>query len=227
MDPDLTRKAALLWKRILLEDPTQIFGAESTRLLQRNWGDRIAQPGYVGRLYSVRGLTFVSMNPGGGPSQGLGPEDLAQYEVLQKLRDSTEAEAPSAFLELTAVLERIMPTWKIFRNFVSPVLEHAKVDFSHVAYLNLLKWRTKSSSGLARLYDLSWRDHTQDQFALLQPSLVIAIGSDAGNAFRRHYPSDVHFDSIPRVIGNNIGPEGRAALERIKEWLQHHPLAAA
>ena len=120
-----------------------------------------------------------------------------------------------------------MPTWKIFRNFIAPVLEYAGVDFSRVAYLNLLKWRTKKSSGLARLYDLSWHDHTQDQFGLLQPSLVIAIGSDAGNAFRRHDPSGVHFDAIPRVIGNNIGPEGYAALERIKKWLQHYPMTAA
>ncbi len=133
MEPDLARKAALLWKRILLKDPAQIFGAESARLLQRNWGDRIAQPGYVGRRYSVRGLAFVSMNPGGGPDQGLGPEDLAQYEVLQKLRDTTDVEAASLFLELTAVLERIMPTWKIFRNFVSPVLKYWTVASSPAA----------------------------------------------------------------------------------------------
>lgn len=191
------------------------------RLLDRNWGDRISQPGYVGRLYAAGGLAFVSMNPGGGPNEGLGAHDLAQYELLQKLRDSSEADAPTIFLELTETLERLMPSWKIVRNFVSPVLESANVDFSRVAYLNLLKWRTKSSSGLSRLYDLSWNDHAQEQFALLRPGMVVAIGADAGKAFRRHDVQNVHIDSIPRVIGNNIGSAGHAALRRIKEWLEH------
>src|SRR2546428_792584 len=147
MEPDLARSAAVLWKRILLKDPAQVFGAELSHLLQRNWGDRIAQPGYVGRQYSLRGLAFVSMNPGGGPNQGLGPNDLAQYEIVQRLRDSAESATPGAFLELTTLLERLMPTWRICKNFVLPVLQYANLDFTRVSYLNLLKWRTKSSSG--------------------------------------------------------------------------------
>ncbi len=227
MNAALVRKTALLWRRILRQSPSQIFGAEAHRLLDRNWGDRIPQPGYVGREYSPRGLIFVSMNPGGGPKQGLGPKDLAQYKMLEALRDATEADAPSAFLEFVALLERIMPTWRISRNFVLPVLEYAQVDFVHVAYLNLLKWRTRQSSGLARLYDLSWQHHTGEQFSLLKPSVVVAIGSDAGNAFRRHSMADVHLEVIPRVIGSNIGPAGRGALERIKAWFKINPLAAA
>lgn len=91
----------------------------------------------------------------------------------------------------------------------------ARVDFSQVAYINLLKWRTKASSGLARLYALSWQAHTRAQLELLAPSRVVAIGSDAGRAYQRHVDKPVAFDFIPRVIGNNVGPAGRAALARI------------
>jgi hypothetical protein len=158
------------------------------------------------------------MNPGGGRDNGLGANDLALYEVLQKLRNSNDADASSAFQELTALLEHIMPFGRIFRNFVGPVLEYAQLDFTGVAYLNLLKWRTKKSSGIRRLYDLSWQHHTGEQFSLVDPSVVIAIGSSAGKALSRLAPKNVHLETIPRVIGSNIGAEGRLALERIKKW---------
>ena len=61
-----------------------------------------------------------------------------------------------------------MHAWKMIRNFVSPVLDYAHVDFSQVAYVNLLKWRTRKSSGLARLYGLSWQHHTREQIPLLE-----------------------------------------------------------
>ena len=84
-----------------------------------------------------------------------------------------------------------------------------------MAYVNLLKWRTRASSGLGRLYALSWNHHTREQVELLAPSRVIAIGSDAGHAFKRHYTGAAALDFIPRAIGNNVGPAGRVALGKI------------
>jgi hypothetical protein len=227
MHDTFQRSLALLWRRILRSDPSHLFGPEVARSLDRNWGDRIPQPGFVGPRYRIGGLVFVSMNPGGGRGGGLGPEDIAHYEALGKLRDRSEEDAVMQFRDLNALLLRHMPTWRIFQVFVQPVLSYGALDFSEVGYLNLLKWRTQSSSGLNKLYDLSWHDHTRKQFDLLQPSIVIAIGSDAGNAFRRHHTAGVHFDAIPRVIGNNIGAPGRAALERIGAWLRQNPVRVA
>jgi hypothetical protein len=155
---------------------------------------------------------FVGMNPGGGPQEGLGRENLMQYEVLQNLREAEEDNLVAAFIELTNVLTAIMPTLRIFENFVRPILNCANLDFSQVAYLNLLKWRTKSSKRLARLYEVSWNAHTRKQIELLSPRIVIAIGVSAGCAFQRHDVANLHFDEIPRVVGNNIGPRGREAL---------------
>jgi hypothetical protein len=81
---------------------------------------------------------------------------------------------------MTQMLNGIRPGWKIHQSFVNPVLHAAGLDFSQVAYVNLLKWRTTASIGLARLYALSWDHHTREQLELLAPSRVIAIGSDAG-----------------------------------------------
>jgi hypothetical protein len=219
----LRYKTALLWRRILTANPDAIFGAEAQRLMNRNWADQLPQPGYVGLRYQPGGLLFVSMNPGAGPQDGLSPDDQRQYCALQRLRDTDEAAAPDAFDQLTQVLADIMPGWKIQRNFVAPVLRTADLDFTQVAYINLLKWRTKASSGLARLYALSWEHHTRDQFELLAPSRVIAIGSDAGRAFQRHFTGAVNFDVIPRVIGNNVGPAGQEALSRIAGMLDPKP----
>jgi hypothetical protein len=207
--------AALLWHRILRADPEAVFGPEAARLMNRNWSDRLPQPGYMGLQYRPGGLVFVSMNPGAGPEDGLSADDQRQYGALQRLRDADESAARALFDELTQLLADIMPGWRIHQNFVAPVLRAAGLDFSQVAYVNLLKWRTVSSSGLARLYALSWNHHTRDQLELLAPSRVIAVGSDAGRAFQRHYTAPVDFDFIPRAIGNNVGPAGRVALDRI------------
>jgi hypothetical protein len=217
MEPALRESAARLWRRILNADPAALFGREAVRLLNRNGRDRLPQPGYVGAGYQAGGLVFVSMNPGAGPQNGLSAEDLRQYRALETLRDATDGAASAAFDALTGVLAEVMVTWNIHRNFVVPVLKAAHTDFRQVAYLNLLKWRTAKSSGLHRLYQLGWDDHTCAQFELLAPGRVIAIGSDAGRAFARLHRAPVPLDSIPRAIGNNVGPEGRAALARIAD----------
>jgi hypothetical protein len=92
---DLRSKVALLWRRILTADPDAIFGPGASRLLNRNWADRLPQPGYVGARYRPGGLVFVSMNPGGGPKQGLGADDQRQNGALQCLRDADESAAAS------------------------------------------------------------------------------------------------------------------------------------
>lgn len=69
-------EAALLWRRILTADPDAIFGTEASRLMNRDSGaDRSPQPGYMGLRYRPGGLMFVSMNPGAGPQDGVGPDD--------------------------------------------------------------------------------------------------------------------------------------------------------
>jgi hypothetical protein len=218
MDVAFRSALAEQWQRILRLDPDTIFREERGKLLQRNWGDRLAQPGYVGMGYSPGGIAFVSMNPGAGDQEGLSPYDLQQYALLQALRDAPEGQRVEKFNELTTTLAEVMPIWRIFKVFVSPVLTSTRVGFESVAYLNLLKWRTSQSNSLQKLYAKSWTSHVADQFRLLRPSKVVAIGVDAGKAFRELYTYKIAIEVIPRVIGNNIGVPGREALARIDTW---------
>jgi hypothetical protein len=212
----LREPSALLWQKILRTNPSRLFSGHGSRLLRRHAFDCLPQPGYVGSRYRAGGLLFVSMNPGAGSQGGRNPDDLRQYSALQTLRDADGASICAAFDEAMAVLADIMPRWKIYRNFVEPLLGGSGMDFSEVAYINLLKWRTSSSDGLSPLYQLSWKDHTGAQFDLLAPRRVVAIGSDAGRWFELNQPRrSEYFDFIPRVIGNNIGKDGHAAMRRI------------
>lgn len=220
MNSSLRLKLAHLWQRILKTDPEELFGNQCSRLLSRNWGDQIPQPGYAGARYQPGGILFIGMNPGGGPSEGLGEADLDQYRALEGLRNSDETELGAKFEELNNLLARLMRQWKIYKNFVAPILDCANLEFSRVAYLNLIKWRTKSGKDLNRLYDLSWRAHTGDQIETLSPGLVIAIGKGVGCAFCRHNIGKFPFVAIPRVVGDNIGPRGREAVAKICERLR-------
>jgi len=106
------------------------------------------------------------------------------------------------------ILEEVMPTWSIYRNFVAPVLQCARLRLSQVAYLNLLKWRTHQGAALERLYELSWKHHTREQFILLEPGFVIAIGVGAGRELQILNSSSTEVHVIPR-IRNNIGRVGK------------------
>jgi len=225
MTDDLRKSLAVLWRRILLTDTTKIFGNEAKRLLTSRGrkGDLIPQPGFVGRNYEQGGLVFVSMNPGKGSRNQDNNFDLGQYKRLEALRDAVEAdEIIDRFLAYTDYFHQEWPG-PMYRDFIKPILEHAKIDFSSTAYLNLLKWRTENPNGLENLYDLSWENHTGEQFRDLKPRLVVAIGLGAGAAFERNDRKTKCF-AIPRAH-NNIRPvSGPAKIREIKDWLTKHPL---
>ena len=226
MDDSTHKSLALLWRRILRTDPATLFDADIGRLQNRSWGDQLPQPGYVGPMYQTGGLAFVFMNPGGGRGVGLSDDDKKQYAVLQKLRDDSASAAVQHFDSLTAVLQEIMPRWTIIRRFVEPILKQTGIPFAGIAYFNLLKWRTSESNRLGDMYKRSWKHHTAEQVALLAPRVVIAVGVDAGKAFRLHHVELKQFDVIPRVIGNNIGEPGKEAIRRICGWLSTHKFTA-
>lgn len=208
-------RAASLWQRILRTDRQKLFGADAARLLDRHEGDKLAQPGYVGPSYQPGGLVLVGMNPGGGPQDGLGPADRDMYSASQAVREASPDELVPAFRLLTARLAEVMPTWKLHRNVVALVLAGTGRTMDDIAYVNLLKWRTDSSSGLSRLYKLSWADHTREQIELLAPGHVVGVGVDAGHSFARLYIGDALVGIVPRVIGDNIGQPGRDAIAQI------------
>lgn len=224
MDSKLRRELIQLWQKILKTEPEKLFGDLNELLQNRNWGDRIPQPGYVGKLYAKGGVVFVGMNPGGGPNDGLSERDIELYRGLENLRESDVRNSAKQFELVNSLLASSIPTYKYARTYVVPVLQGSGMHMTDVAYLNLLKWRTRSKTSVAnlnKLYDRSWYDHTGKQIELLAPRLVVAVGSDAGRAFKRHTAEVPTVEVIPRVIGNNIDSRGKEVIKRIVEGVRN------
>ena len=61
--------AALLWRRILTADPEAVFGTQASRSMNRNWADRLSQPGYMG-LHCRARWSGVRVHESGGRAAG-------------------------------------------------------------------------------------------------------------------------------------------------------------
>ncbi len=177
---------AQLWQAILQTDPSQLFGCGAEILMDRsNVGDDLPQPGFVGPSYRVGGVLFLGNNPGNGPSN---PSDLTNLEIrhLQALRDLKAAPPDSlqgSFEALMESLEPIMLEWGLVRNYVRPIISEATLDLDSIAYLNLFKWRSKRKP-FTSMYRQSWQEHTGEQYSVLRPRFVVALGLTTFNWFK-------------------------------------------
>ena len=135
------------------------------------------------------------------------------------MRDARREELLAAFQDLNTTLAKIMPTWRIYRKLVEPILIGAGKSISQIAYLTLLQWRTTERTGLRPLYDICWTAHTKEQLQVLKPEMVVVLGKAAAQVYASfNYPSS--YDFIPRRIGDRtVGPEGMMAIQRICERL--------
>ncbi len=79
-------------------------------------------------------------------------------------------------------LLNIMPSWPIVRYYVHPIISEASIAPESVAYMNLLKWRSEDAR--PRMFRRSWLAHTQEQYRLLQPRFVIALGHTTEGIFQ-------------------------------------------
>lgn len=221
MNPQLKRDLAELWQKILRTDPKSLFGKRHTAIRDYNEDDWIAQPGYVGAQYPIGGLAFVAANPGGQKRDDIGAEDTEQYRLLKRLRSAAPAGRIKAFDELNRDLERSMKNWRIYERYIADLLEGLPINFSHVAFLNLVKWRTAGETLPRPLLEISWHTHTRDQLELLQPSLVISLGkSRAGPFIDEHYDS-IRNITIPRTRGDlRLSDEAKAALKSARKYLR-------
>lgn len=222
-------KLADLWAGILdyTEHPQDVFGLFSDRLLDRQASDsdRLPHPGYVGRNYAKGGLLFLAMNPGNGPTNGPDPAEQPHYEALRRLRDASPQGRVKAFDALMSYDESWYPQIRIMNVVVKPVLVGTGTGFDSISYMNVLKWRTKTSAGLAPLYKLSMKAHTMAQLAELEPGLIVLLGVGVSNVlhgipeFNQVYAN--RCITIPRTIGDyRLAPEGLAAVKQACERFQ-------
>ena len=163
---------AALWQGILSHTgrPQEVFGEFSDRLLVCPEGhvDQLPHPGYVGRNYHRGGLLFLAMNPGNG-TQGPDPGQEPHYAGLRRLKETSPLARREAFDALMSYDETWHPQIRIMNVVVKPVMEGVGCGHDSIAYMNVLKWRTKDSGRLAPLYKISMKAHTLGQLEALDP----------------------------------------------------------
>lgn len=171
-----------LWQSILQADPNRLFGADSWRLEQRSgFGDDLAQPGFVGSRYQRGGILFLAKNPGKG-TLPLSAGEERHLSALRGLRSAVPESLLASFERLMDELLDVMPGWGVFQNYVRPIISEAGIAHESVAYINLLKWRSEDAR--PGMFRRSWLAHTQEQYRLLQPRYVIALGHTTEGIFQ-------------------------------------------
>jgi hypothetical protein len=213
----LRAEFAELWHSILNSDPKSLFGPDAALLRHHKEDDWIAQPGYVGKKYKRGGLLFVGMNPGGTTIGEVSKDDQKQLALLTALRESSQRNRLAAFEELTSELSRSMKRWAIYQA-VERILESLDMSFSEVAYINLVKWRTKEERVSSRLLRKSWYAHAAPQIKLLQPGGTISLGVTTAKQLDRLRPFHL---AIERTIGDKYwSPKTENSIRKACRYLR-------
>jgi len=218
---DFDISLAIVWERILNLSHENFFDGFSHAVIDREHGhDKLPQPGYVGRSYRPGGLILIGQNPGNG-GDGLTLPDRCQYQLLYNLRNAKgSSDRVKAYRKLMDTLEtEVMITWKIVQNVVIQLLHDLGITFDKVAYLNLMKFRTKDNRPPpSKLYERSW-PITVEQLNALSPGLVVALGRGAYRKFKSRYHGSANHDCVTRRY-SSLPPQGQLDIERIGKCFQ-------
>jgi hypothetical protein len=220
MNRALKRQLADLWTSILRTNPEPLFERHKSLLRKRRTDDLIAQPGYVGPYYKPRGLLLVGMNPGGSAKHEMNEGETDSLNALLKLRKSSKRNRVSRFDEMNRVVAGYMEYWGVLDS-ARRILKTLNVDFSEVAYVNLLKWRTTKERTASFLLRASWENHTRKQIELLAPSRVIALGIATGRQLRMlggRCDAVVRRQRGDRGSSPEIEQSIRAACRSLRHW---------
>ncbi len=142
----------------------------------------LAQPGFCGIDY--RGLTIVGLNPGRGT--GDAAARLRRWnDAYMRWRDS----GWSGYEEALGYWKSDIERWRVWNQWIAPVLSVAGVSADEIAYLNLVKVPTANDQKpTVRLLDVDW-PWTRQQLELLDPTIVLAGGVAVSDEIRKRWPS--------------------------------------
>jgi hypothetical protein len=158
--PDYNRLADI-WYGIMNTEP--LGSGQLGEWLRDDVGsDLMPQPGFVGRHYKTGGTLLLGMNPGRITEKRETEAEQRFYAALENMKHGAPNRL-SAFLNLNEVTEEVAPTWRFNRVLTALVLDALGLTWPRIAYLNLLKWRSRGKASLTTLYSWSWEKHTSDQ----------------------------------------------------------------
>ena len=217
-------KLSLIWRDVLKHDERHVFASDPVLRRRARRDDALAQPGFVGRRYKRGGIVFIGANPGGAGVSQL-KSDRVQNELLGKLGSATGSACFDAFEKLMNHLRVAMPEdWRIYNVCVPPVLEGTGYTVDDIAFLNLVKWRTRAERLTGAVVRASWEFQTQQQVAALRPRVIVGLGRTVVGRYLNEFDIDTEQCFIlKRMRGDRrLSDEGLAEAERASRWLQRH-----
>ncbi|WP_309720279.1 hypothetical protein [Armatimonas sp.] len=183
-----------LWHEITTMDPVVSSGITDTNA-------KYAQPGYAGsdyvngndRLLNDR-LLFIGMYPGG---ESKGNNNKLVYDALKNLRDNNTLDA---FWFLNSVLEDEISSdirpWSIWK-YIKPILEGSGFGINEVSLINLCPWRCADSKIAYSSYEKCWNDFVKRQIELLNPTSIVALGTENSKGGVGHFLGEKFRNKLP------------------------------
>ena len=161
--------------------------------LLRNDTFNLPQPGYIGTNYKNTRVLLVGQNPG--------TSDDSHYnydvELANALIAVTDNSNPQAMANVKNILDRIMPTWSIFRTHF-PLVE-CGLRLDDIAYTNIVRCRTvDDATPGVQITRTCISNHFRRWLDWLEPRVVVCIGKWAHDKIA--YELEVR--SIPKAFIN-------------------------
>ena len=131
----------------------------------------LPQPGYVGSNYANTRVLLVSQNPGVSPGR-FNAQDKDYAATLIAVRDNPTT---ASYSDLKAVLDKIVPTWPVFKNYFP--LAECGLSIDDIAHVNAVRCRTVGNATPGRpIARACISSHLIPWLDWLQPRVIAFIG---------------------------------------------------
>lgn len=188
----------------------EIFGAalDDAKYKPLQYADDAAVmfAGYIGPAYATDGIVFIAFNPGGGGERHH-PGDDRFYALLREFRAASRQQVVTKFDAINAAFTSIVQRWPMWRIF-QPTLAAFGVPLREVCYFNAVPYRTRENKEPpVAAKQTAWQELVAPALAILQPSIVVALGVAAGKIIHRFNEHDAKVYVVPRTIGDTYVSE--------------------
>lgn len=197
----------------------EVFGPHDDRPISDPDNVGTAAPGWVGEDWSGD-LLLVGNFPGGGGDRYAGnPTDAELYAAFRAFRDSIEGTPRvAAFERMSRVYREAEQSHALWRTVIRAVLGAAGVPEARAAFINLVPFRTRENRPpAAAARRRAWTLGVRAQVEALSPHRIVALGVATGKALASLNPPELHYEVIPRAIGDTRLPaEAEPVLQRLR-----------
>ena len=139
--------------------------------LLRDDSFNVPQPGYIGANYSNTRVLLVGQNPGTSDDYYYN-YDVELANALVAVTDDSNAQTMA---EVKNILDRIIPTWNIFRTYFP--LTECGLKLNDIAYINVVRCRTEGNATPGvQITRTCISSHFIRWLDWLEPRVVVCLG---------------------------------------------------